>query len=248
MTILVTGGTGTLGSAVVAALVGRGAEVRVLSRTGATRRRTVTGDLLTGDGIDTALAGVATIIHCATTNGSKDVAATEMLVERARGVGDPHLVYVSIVGVDAIPLPYYRAKLACEQAIAASDLPFTIQRVTQFHNFIARIAAPPYSPTLVALSGVDFQPIDVRDAADRLVTAAYAEPAGRVPDIGGPEVRSSLSLTRAWKQAHRSRRPILPLPIPGAIGAGYRAGHHLTPEHVAGTITFEQYLQNSVGA
>lgn len=111
-TILVTGGTGTLGRALVGELLDRGREVRVLSR----NPRPVVGpspswaqgDLRRGPGLGHAVAGVDTIVHCAT-GPVGDLTAAGNLAEAARNAGDPHLIYISIVGVDRIDFGYYRA-------------------------------------------------------------------------------------------------------------------------------------------
>ncbi|MGH3785612.1 MAG: SDR family oxidoreductase [Pseudonocardiaceae bacterium] len=102
--ILVTGGTGTVGRVVVQHLLDAGRRVRVLSRG---RRRPgraqhVTGDVRTGEGLTAAVAGVDTIVHC--------VDPAHHVVEAALRAGKPHLVYISIVGVDRVPLGYYRRK------------------------------------------------------------------------------------------------------------------------------------------
>src|ERR687893_192694 len=109
-TILVTGGTGTLGSHVVPLLRAAGQDVRVLSR----RSREpgdgveyVTGDLLDGDGIDQALAGTSTVLHLA--GGPKgDDEATRTLVAAAARAGVRHLVCISVIGADAVPFGYFR--------------------------------------------------------------------------------------------------------------------------------------------
>lgn len=77
---------------------------------------------------------------------------------------------------------------------------------------------------------------------DRLVTPAGAPPAGRSPDMGGPEVRPAADLARAYARSRPSRRPVVSVPMPGAGIRGYRKGGHLTPEHADGRITFEQFL------
>ncbi|SDX29145.1 Nucleoside-diphosphate-sugar epimerase [Saccharopolyspora shandongensis] len=244
--ILVTGGTGTLGRAVVRRLLDDGREVRVLSRgprPANVQHGWVTGDLRTGAGIDAATSEVDAIVHCATTLGRKDVAATQRLIDAARRNGVPHLVYISIVGVDQVPIPYYRAKLEAEELVAASGLPWTILRTTQFHGLIARItSAQRRSPVVAALAGVSFQPIDVRDVAERLAELAAGSPAGRVADMGGPEVRSHRDLARAYLDSTGRRRILLPVRLPIAAFAACRRGGHLAPDNAVGRITFDDFL------
>jgi uncharacterized protein YbjT (DUF2867 family) len=179
--ILVTGGTGTLGRAVVARLPG----ARVLSRRPGPGH--AVGDLMTGAGLAAALSGVDTVIHCATSLRRHDVLHARRLLDACRG--GPHIVYVSIVGIEDIPLPYYRTKLAVERMIAESGLPWTVLRATQFHDLMLRLCTlQRWSPALFVPAGARFQPVDVRDVAERLVS--LRRPAGREPDFGGPEVRS----------------------------------------------------------
>ncbi|MFP8902809.1 SDR family oxidoreductase [Streptomyces atacamensis] len=251
--VLVTGGTGTLGRAVVRGLSARGLAVRLLSRRPRPAGdrgpcRWATGDLTTGEGVDAAVSGAGVIVHCATTLGRGDVAATRRLADAAHRAGSrPHLVYISIVGVDRVPLPYYRAKLAAERVVAESGLPWTVLRATQFHDLIARVTdAQRLSPVALALAGVRFQPVDAEEVAERLADLAVGEPAGRVPDMGGPQVRDHAELTRATLRARGRRRPVLPLWLPGAAFRGYRAGGHLAPDHAVGRITYEEYLAGAV--
>ncbi|WP_344631241.1 SDR family oxidoreductase [Streptomyces glaucosporus] len=247
--VLVTGGTGTLGRRVVRRLPEEGRAVRVLSR----RPRPTgdrepydwaTGDLSTGEGIDAAVAGVEAIVHCATTIGRGDVAATRRLVDAARrSGGDPHLVHISIVGVDRVPFVYYRAKLAAERIVAESGLPWTVLRATQFHDLIAGIVdAQRMLPVTLALGGVRFQPVDAGEVADRLAALAVGGPAGRVPDVGGPQVRDHRELTRVTLRARGRRRPVLPLWLPGAVFRAYREGGHLAPDRAVGRVTYDEYL------
>jgi uncharacterized protein YbjT (DUF2867 family) len=244
--ILVTGGTGTLGRAVVRRLRAGGREVRLLSRRPRPENPPcvwMTGDLRSGEGIDAAVAGVTAIIHCATTLGRADVDIARHLVEAAQRAGRPHLVSISIVGIEAIPMFYYRAKLAMERGIAESGLPWTMLRTTQFHDLIARMCSVQrWSPVIVMPAGVRFQPIDVGDVADRLVEIAEGAPTGRVPDMGGPQVRSARDLAHAYVRAGGLRRPVLPIRMPGKVFRAYRQGAHLTPEHAVGRVTFEEFL------
>ncbi|HYY44575.1 MAG TPA: NAD(P)H-binding protein, partial [Actinomycetota bacterium] len=124
---VVTGGTGVLGREAVPQLIAGGHRVRVLSRRPAPvtleNVEVATGDIATGEGLDAALAGSDMILHLAsspTKSKTVDVEGTSRLIAAAQRCGAPHLVYVSIVGVDRIPWPYYRSKLAAEESVAAS--------------------------------------------------------------------------------------------------------------------------------
>lgn len=237
--LLVTGGTGTLGRVVVQELRHRHHEVIVLSRS--VRSDVVTGNLLTGDGISDALIGVDVIVHCAT--GRDDVRAARNLISAARVAGNPHLVYISIVGVDRIPFSYYRSKFAVERLVENSGLPVTILRATQFHTLVAGIfEAQRLLPMLVAPS-FSIQPIDVSEVSDRLVELATGAAAGRVTDIGGPQIRPAKELGTAWLTARASTRRVWPVRLPGRTFAAFRAGHNLTPDNPIGQITFDQFLE-----
>ena len=123
--VLVTGGTGVLGKQVVERLGSAGLEARVLSRSG--RPGTLRGDLSTGEGLDLAVRGAETIIHCASSpfrNARQtDVEGTKRLLEAAITAGVSHVVYISIVGIDrASSYPYYRIKLDTERLIEGSPI------------------------------------------------------------------------------------------------------------------------------
>ena len=244
--VLVTGGTGTLGREVVARLRAAGTAYRVLSRRGGDGA--VVGDLASGAGIDDAVRGAATILHLAS-GPRHDIALTRTLVDAALhasrvGHGRPHLVYISIVGVDRVPLGYYRQKLASEGLVAGSGLPWTTLRATQFHNLLdALFASASRIGVLPVLAGAVFQPVDVQDVATRLVELAAAEPAGQVLQLGGPAVRPMDELARAWLRARGRSRRVPPLPLPGGLARAVRAGGLTAPDQPRGTGTFEQYLK-----
>lgn len=230
--ILVTGGTGTLGRAVVRELTAAGREVRVLSRgTG--------GDLVTGQGLAAALTDVDTVVHLATTlRGRRDVIATRNLVDAATDIR--HLVFISIVGIDRIPIGYYRGKLAAERIVA--ERPHTILRTTQFHDLIRTFLAGAAKLPVMPVPRIRVQPIDVRDVATRLTELATAAPRGRAPDMGGPEVKPLRDLADEYLRATGKRRAKAQFSLPGKVFRGYRDGANLVPGTPAGTITFERFL------
>ncbi|MGW4551040.1 SDR family oxidoreductase [Streptomyces violaceorubidus] len=239
-TILVTGGTGTLGRPVTARLRADGHEVRVLSRHG----EPYAVDLREGgSGLDTALAGVDTVVHCATTPRGGDERSAANLIAAARRAGVRHLAHISIVGVDRVPLGYYRSKLAVERLVVESGLGWTVLRTTQFHDLVVRVLGLlAKAPVLVLPAHASDQPVEVAEVADRLAALAVGAPAGRVPDLGGPEVRTVESLARAYLGATGRRRAVVNVPLAGKTYRAFRAGGHLTPGHAVGRGTFEEYL------
>ncbi|QGV81665.1 SDR family oxidoreductase [Streptomyces ficellus] len=239
-TTLVTGGTGTLGRHVTELLRAAGHEVRVLSRS--TQPYAV--DLREGGaGLDRALAGVGTVVHCASSPRGGDEQAAHNLIGAARRAGAGHLVYISIVGVDRVPLGYYRTKLAVERLIEDSGLGWTVLRTTQFHDLLLRLfQGVGKLPVMPLPAGVSDQPVEVTEVAARLAALAAGAPSGRVTDMGGPEVRTLPDLARAYLRAAGLRRPVVGVPLAGAAYRGFRAGGHLTPGRAVGRGTFEDFL------
>jgi uncharacterized protein YbjT (DUF2867 family) len=239
-TILVTGATGTLGVPTVARLRAAGHDVRALSRSRGPGL--ATGDLLTGSGIDAAVTGVDTVVHLATGLRRKDVVIARTLLDAAHRARVGHLLLVSIVGIDHIPLGYYRDKVEIERLVEESGVPHTILRSTQFHTLVDQLFTVQRRLPVLLAPSFDVQPIAPSEVAARLVELASGAPAGRVPDIGGPAVRSLPELARVWGEARGARRRVLPARLPGRVFGGYRAGHNLVPGPPYGRITFEEQL------
>ena len=245
-TVLVTGGTGTLGRAVVPLLLQAGHDVRVLSRQASPRVRDGVaawqGDVLTGTGVEAAVDGSDVVIHAAS-NPRRHVRETEEAgarhVAAAAKQAGAHVLYVSIVGVDRHRFPYYRAKLAAERIVAGSGADWTVLRATQFHELIDMFLG---RSTFIRTRHLRFQPVDVREVAARL-TALVAGPAqGLAPDFGGPEVLSIRELAETRQSVTGRSTRLLPLPAVGFL-ADFDAGRHLTPDHRAGTGTWRQWLE-----
>ena len=259
-TILVTGGTGTLGRLVVPRLRDAGGKVRVLSRRvreAADGVEFVPGDLDTGEGIDAAVAGIEVIVHCAgSQKGDGDKART--LVRAASRAGAPHLVNISVVGADRIPVTsridramfgYFGAKRDAEQVIADSGLPWTTLRATQFYDLLLMVARPMARlPVIPVPAGVKFQPVDAGEVAARLAELALGPPAGLVPDLAGPRVYPMAELLRGYLRAAGKRRPLVPVRLPGQAARAVRAGANLAPDRAVGHRTWEDFLTERVGS
>ena len=254
--ILVTGGTGTLGRRVVPLLRDAGCEVRVLSRHGHDERdgvRYVTGDLTTGEGVDAAVAeaGAGTIVHLAgTQKGDGDKA--RHLVRAASRAGAEHLVYISVVGAERVPVVsavdramfgYFASKREAEEVVEGSGLPWTTLRAAQFHSLVYLVVRQATKlPIIPVPAGMRFQPVDEGDVAARLVELALGKPAGLVPDMAGPRVYGMDELIRSYLAATHRRRLLLRVPLGGRAYRAYRAGANLAPDGTLGTRTWEEYL------
>ena len=244
--VLVTGGTGVLGSYLVPRLVARGHDVRVLSRrpwaevpAGATGWQ---GDVLTGEGLAEAVRGTDAIIHAATSPRRRakrtEVDGTRRMVAEARAA-DAHLIYVSIVGVDRVGFPYYRAKLAAEQIVEAEGDRWTIQRATQFHDLLDMALR---RRVFAGTHKMPFQPVDAGEVADRLVDLLDAGPCGRAQDFGGPETLAIGDIALARRRVTGKRTFVVRLPPVGFL-RDFAAGGHLCPDQADGKIAWEDWLR-----
>ena len=177
----------------------------------------------------------------------------------ASRAGAPHLVYISVVGADRIPVVsgvdramfgYFASKQAAERVVDDSGLPWTTLRATQFHDLILTVARQLAKlPVIPVPAGFRFQPIDADEVAARLVELALGEPAGLVPDMGGPRVYGTAELLRGYLRAsHRRRRPIVPVWLPGKAARAFRAGANLAPEQAVGHRTWEEFLAERVSS
>ena len=253
--VLVTGGTGMLGRDVVKQLREAGHRARMFSRQPGTREDWAQGDLATGTGLERALDGMDAVIHAGSAarepwkTRATDVEGTRKLLTAAANANIKHVVYISIVGMEGVAYPYYRDKLAAEKIIREDIAPWSILRATQFHTlmefFLSMFSRTPFFATIP--SGWQFQPVDTRDVAARLVQVVTGEPAGMLPDFGGPEVRRFRSLAASWLEARHMKKRIVNLPVPFRFGRQFAAGRLLCPQHKDGTITFEQYLTRRYG-
>jgi len=256
--VLVTGGTGTLGRLVVARLRDAGREVRVLSRTSGRLGpgiEVVVGDLLTGAGADRAVAGVETVVHCAGTATADDVKALT-LTRSAAAAGVGHLVFISVVGADRVPVVslvdramfgYFASKRAAERVVENSGIPYTTLRATQFHELaLTTLSAMSRLPVIPVPSRTRFQPVAAAEVADRLVELTLGRPSGLVSDFAGPHILGMEEMLRGFVRTAGRRRWLIPVRMPGRAARAIRDGANLAPDHADGRETWENFLATHV--
>ena len=256
--LVVLGGTGRAGRAVIAECLARGVSVRSVSRRLPPAQDSIPGveyvraDITSGIGLISALRGAAAIID-ATDGVSRSarptlLAGPPVVAAAARIARVRRLVLLSIINVDRGRFPYYRAKAAQERGYRASALDVTVVRATQFHDLVdVLFGLAPFGWTSELL-GTRFQPIALRDVAARLVDEALI-PSGRerMHTIAGPEVLSARTIASLRRSANGGRGPIIPVWIPGRIVGFFRTGRNLAPQIAAGTETFAEWLSGDVG-
>jgi uncharacterized protein YbjT (DUF2867 family) len=254
MKVLVTGGTGLLGSRLVPRMAAAGHQVRVMTHSGrkVVGAPSITGDLLTGAGVADAVAGAECIVHLASApqgdTQKVDVLGTRGLVEMARRAGVPHVVFVSIVGVDRVPYAYYKAKLEAEKVVQSGQMPWTILRSTQFFSFLdMRMRGWAERPLIVVPRGWKLQPVDAGEVAAKVMECLLAGPRAMLPEFGGPDVANSEALAEAWKTAHAVHRPLLALPVPGRVSRALQKGGATCPENRFGRISWTQWMAGARG-
>lgn len=252
--ILVTGGTGTIGRRVVPQLVHAGLEdIRILSRHGGVdshRVHHLTGDVVKDRGVREAVRDREVVLHLAGGAKGDDIAARN-LARAASAAGVRHLILISVVGAGRMPIGYFRAKDAAERAVRESGIGWSILRAAQLHDFVLPIVRTigrmPLSPVP---GGLRFEPVAADEVASYLAELALGAPTGTVADLAGPEVLDVRSLVTQYARA-RGRRlhPFVPVRLPGAVGRAYRSGENLAASSARrGAQTWRSFLEEPVAA
>jgi len=253
MKVLVTGGTGSLGKPMVGALKRAGYSVRVMSRrprhaSADADTEWAQADITSGTGVRAAFEGVDAVVHAATDPRhakAVDIGGTQHAIDAARSAGVVHFLYVSIVGIDDIPFPYYKAKVSAEAIVTRSGVPHSIARATQFHALIDMLLSLLARVPLVMPipNGVVFQSVAESEVAEHLVACLGTGPRGRATDFGGPEILTLRDMARTWMEIRGVRKTTIPVTIPGRVAEDFRAGKHTTSQGVHGAIRWRQWLE-----
>jgi uncharacterized protein YbjT (DUF2867 family)/quercetin dioxygenase-like cupin family protein len=216
MKIVVIGGTGLIGSRVVKILQQRGHEVVAASPSSGV-------NTLTGEGLARALAGAQIVVDLANSPSFEDKPALDFfetsgsnLLAAEKTAGVKHHVALSVVGTDRLIgsgagslSGYFRAKLAQENLIKASGIPFTIVHATQFFEFVKGIAQSGTDGSTIRLSSVLMQPMAADDVAAAVAEVALGQPANAMVEVAGPDQIRQDELVRQYLSATGDERKVV---------------------------------------
>jgi uncharacterized protein YbjT (DUF2867 family) len=247
MKIVIIGGTGRIGSKVVAALRQSGHEVVAASPQGGINS-------VTGEGLEQAMSGAQVVVDLANSPSFEDKAVLEFFEASGRNLhaaeavtGVRHHVALSIVGADRSPdNGYFRAKVAQEKLVEASGIPYTIIRSTQFMEFLGGIADSGTEGNVVRLSPGLFQPIAADDVAAMVADVALAAPRNAILEIAGPERAPFDEVVARYLKAVGDRRAVVRDPEARYFG-GRVEERSLVPlgEARLGRIALEEWLRRA---
>jgi uncharacterized protein YbjT (DUF2867 family) len=210
MKIIVIGGTGLIGSKLVAQLRQRGHEAVPASPASGV-------NTVTGEGLAQALAGAEVVVDVANSPSFEDRAVLEFFETSGRNVlaaekeaGVKHHVALSVVGTERLQASgYFRAKLAQEKLIKSSPIPYSIVHATQFYEFLGGIAQSGADSGVVRLSPAAVQPIASGDVAAAIADIALGAPLNATVEIAGPEKHSLAALVQRYLLAVRDERTVV---------------------------------------
>jgi uncharacterized protein YbjT (DUF2867 family) len=240
--ILITGGTGLLGRTLSRVLNDLKLKHTIASRNNEDGNGSwVYLDILKKEGLET-LRGRDIIFHLAH-DLKQDSALTKNLINALQNNANTHLVYVSIVGIDDIPLHYYKEKSLSEKLIINSGIPFSILRATQFHEFVERLIKN------LLIFPVGFipkknlmQPIQVEIVAHELIKISERKPSLGRTNLGGKEILQFGKMAELWSEKSGNKKTILNFPLWGKLGRALHSGKLTTKEANQDSITWEEWL------
>lgn len=253
--LLITGGSGTLGSSIIKQAIESDCyDVSTISTNPEEHNfpakcSVFKSNLVTGEGLTEALAGVSFVIHCASSvvdTERVDYDGTLKLLRALDKDTIQNLIYVSIVGIDNSTYPYYMVKSRVEQLIASSGVPYSILRTTQFHDFVLAFIKGLYAADheIKVPKGVKFQSIAVPEVSELLIRMVTSKPGGCITSVGGPEIMDLEVMVIKYLQAIKSKLDVASIDPIQPREIIFSKGKNLTSESKYGNITWTDFLES----
>lgn len=187
------------------------------------------------------------VVHCASNpreSDAVDVKGTQNLLRAVGNRNVKNFIYISIVGVNKVPYQYYQHKLKAEELIIDSGIPYTILRITQFHDFILnRILDVRDKNDVILVPGdLKFQPIDLADVCKKIAQLIQTEPGNSIQQIGGPEILEIGDIVQQYQKIFKPTKEIQITSTLNDFQRLFTTGINLCSDHKWGTITWRDYL------
>lgn len=251
--VLITGGTGTLGQEITKQLLEKGHVVNILTSKEnpeiAFFTNIIQGDLTDASSLKAAVENSDIIIHCASNPRNAqtvDIEGTKNLLSLLDSSTCKHFIYVSIAGVDKSDYPYYQTKYAVEKLIQESGIPYSILRASQFHDLvlyrIIQVFDQGIGKPIQIPANMQFQSIDKTDAASAIVKIVDGQPIYNITTIGGPQVLSLETMIQTYFSQLSRNEEIEYIEPSMAFHQVFTTGINLCPENSVDGIRWEEYL------
>lgn len=256
MRIGIVGGTGTVGALAAAELARRGHEVYALSRRPSGPEPAVPHrelDLASGAGLPEALAGLELVVDASNVvrpgrrMRAVMVDGAERLVRAEAQAGVEHHVLISIVGIESVPMSYYRVKLEQERVVREAPVRASVLRSTQFHQLLDKVFHASARLGVLPSGGALLQPIDPREVARVLADALESGGWDGRLEVAGPEILPLSVLANAWMAATGKRRVLVPMPTVGRAGRALKMGALTSPNALRGELRFADWARQTPG-
>ena len=254
--VLITGGTGTLGQEISRQLLEKGYAVNILSSKDKPEidffTNIIQGDLTDSASLKEAIESSDIIIHCASNPRNAqvvDIEGTKNLLALLDSNKCKHFIYISISGVDKSDYPYYQTKYAVEKLIEATGLPYSILRATQFHDLvlyrIIQVFDQGIGKPIQIPANMKFQSIDKTDVAASIIKLASKQPTYTVTTIGGPEVLTLEFMIQTYFTQLDRNEEIEYIEPSMAFHQVFTSGINLCPENAVDGVTWAEYLNST---
>jgi uncharacterized protein YbjT (DUF2867 family) len=247
--ILITGGAGVLGKSVCSLFQQRSIPYTTSTHEQVLKNNMVIMNLKTGEGIKEAVSNKKIILHLASDkkHPDNDVSGIQKILNEIKLQGlNPHLIYISIIGIEQLPMTYFKQKLQTEELIKKSGISWSILRATQFHNYVDQILKQLMKlPIGILPKKVLVQPVDVFPVAEKLLEMSFQEPTCRTENIGGKEILSLENLSQSWMAIQNIKKPLLNLPLWGSLGNNLKKGALTCPQKTDEGRNWQQWLNEN---
>jgi uncharacterized protein YbjT (DUF2867 family) len=243
--IFITGSSGLLGKSVLNQLDPDRFEVTIGSRRKVSENSGYNWQCFNLDDKEPQinLEGIDVVLHLASNTGdlgsNSDISGIKQLIEASARDEVGHFIYISIVGVDKVPVKYFKTKRKVEKLLENSSLDYSILRATQFHEFLEKEILKQIAKYIIVVPNIKYQPVETNVVAKKLIEMTLNSPSNSIVEIGGSETIYFKSAIQEYTEK-RNKKPLL-FAIPNML-LGKLSSALTTPNIANDSISWSEYL------